>query len=503
MNIFKKVLIVVLLFTGLTSCESYFDVNYDPNKPGANNLPLSAKLPAALVATVNQEALQLNQVGAFWGGYWGTNNDGVNLFFDLKNYNAAIRNQRDGIPVWETGYNNILYFQLIREEAQASGASFYLGASKIMQGWLFLRMVDVYNNVPFDEAVQGTNFTNPRYEPGKVVYEKAINLITEGIADLKGATVTPADASGDVMFGANINLWVKFANTAKLRALLRQSEANNQAYIIAELGKITQEGSGFMDAGDNAFVNPGYLSTAGKMNPFWETYYRDVQGGATANYLNIRPTVYLLEQYKQRNDPRLAALYLPVNGEYKGVLFGNPDASNPEYSRANTSPFKGRVENNNQPTGLFKALNQPSVLLSSFESLFLQAEAVQRGWISGDAKTLYEKGIQESFNYLNVDAGQFAAYNAQPNVNFDNATDKIESIITQKWLSLNSINSIEAWNDYRRLGMPNFPGTAATGVVGRPLRFMYPETERATNNENASQQGGDLILENRVWWDQR
>ena len=68
-------------------------------------------------------------------------------------------------------------------------------------------------------------------------------------------------------------------------------------------------------------------------------------------------------------------------------------------------------------------------------------------------------------------------------------------------MALNSINSIEAWNDYRRLGLPNFPGTAATGINGRPLRFMYPETERGTNGENAAAQGSDLMTQDRVWWD--
>ena len=38
-------------------------------------------------------------IGAFFGGYWGTNNQGSSSFFDLKTYNGpAIRNQRGGIP---------------------------------------------------------------------------------------------------------------------------------------------------------------------------------------------------------------------------------------------------------------------------------------------------------------------------------------------------------------------------------------------------------------------
>src|SRR5690606_30039682 len=167
-------LLLILIASTLSSCKKFLDVNENPNEPGAPTLPLAAKFPAALVSTVNQETLQLNQIGAFFGGYWGTNNQGNSSFFDLKTYNGpGIRNQRGGIPVWENGYNNILYFQLIKHEAISSGDMFYAGASKMMQGTIIVRLVDVYNNIPFDEAAQGTEFNAPRYEEGKTVYQKA------------------------------------------------------------------------------------------------------------------------------------------------------------------------------------------------------------------------------------------------------------------------------------------------------------------------------------------
>ena len=503
MNKVSKWMLSILLITVFTSCEKFLDVNDDPNKPGVTTLPLSAKFPAALVSTVNQEVLQLNQIGGFFGGYWGTSNNGSSSFYDLKTYNGpSIRNQRGGIPVWENGFNNILYFQLIREEAIVNEDYFYAGASKIMQGWLFLRLVDVYNNIPFDDAVQGTRIKTPRYEDGKVVYEKAINLITEGIDDVKKSQAIGLRAD-DVLFKGDRILWAKLGNTVKLRALIRQSEVANQSYIQAEVAKIKAEGNGFFGVGENAYVDPGYQSSTGKLNPFWENYYQNVSGAATANHRMIRPTIYLLNQYRDRNDPRLAKLYVAVDGEYKGVVFGNPDAGNITYAEKNTSALKGPSENNSMPSGLFTKFNQPSVLLSSIESLFLQAEAAQRGWITGSAQQLYESAIIESFSYLSVPASEFASYNAQSSVNFSNATAKIERIVEQKWLALNSVSSIEAWNDYRRLGLPDFPGTAANGIVGKPLRFMYPETERGTNGDNVSAQGSDLMLQDKVWWDKK
>jgi hypothetical protein len=499
----KRIGLIGLTLLGLSSCREYLDVNTNPNAPINENLTLSAKFPAALVSTTNYELGALAQIGAFWGGYWGTTSEGINLFVDLKSYNGpAIRHQRDGIPVWENGYTTLLYYQLIREQAQAEGNRFYVGAAKIMQGWHFLRLVDFYNNLPFDDALQGTQRPTPRYEDGKTVYTKAINLITEGIADMKAAPAGTQAGSDDVLFGGNTTRWAKFGNTIKLRALLRQSEVADQGLVTAELEKIRAEGSGFLGAGETAAVQPGYLNTSGKLNPLWESNYRTVQGVTTGNYVDLRPTTFAVEQYKSRNDPRLSTLYVPVGTAYKGVLFGNPNVD-AQYNRAATSAFRGPQENAGRPAALFKSATQPSVLLGSFESLFLQAEAAQRGWLTGvSAKTLYESAIQESFSYMEVPATAFTAYNAQLLVSFDGATNKIERIIEQKWLALNSISSLEAWNDYRRLGIPNIPNSLqAPAPTARPLRLMYPETERMTNNTEASKQGNDDIIQNRVWWD--
>lgn len=489
----------------LTGCEDFLDVNNNPNK--AVEVPADLRLPAALVSTVNEETVALNQLGALWGGYWGTTNEGANLFTKEKAYSlVAITDGRDGIPFWENGYTTLLTYQLLRQEAEGTNSPNYAGIAKIMQGWHFLRLVDLYNNVPFDDALQGTVRLTPRYEGGQQVYEKAVNLISEGIADIKQAPLTaPKPGADDVIFQGNMTRWIKLANTVKLRALLRQSEAGTGSYVQAELAKIQTEGSGFLGVGENAYVQPGYLVTAGKQNPFWEAYYRTAAGVVTANFTDLRPTEFVLGEYQRLNDPRLARLYARNSaGQYRGVVFGAPANSGTTYNRANTSTFLGPRENNNQPGGLFKSAQQPSVLLSSFESLFLQAEATERGWLTGTtAKSLYDAAISESFKYLDVPTAATTTYLAQPTVSYEQASNKIERLIAQKWLALNSISSIEAWNDYRRLGypaaLPNSP--QAPTPTARPLRLLYPETERTTNGTEVSQQGSLDGLRDRVWWD--
>src|SRR5690625_333823 len=102
------IVIATLLFLPLMSgCEDFLNVNDNPNAPGSTNLGLRHKFPAALLSTAIQESDQMNIIGGFWGGYWGTNSDGSNQYYDLKTYNGpSIRNQRDGIDRKSTRLNS-------------------------------------------------------------------------------------------------------------------------------------------------------------------------------------------------------------------------------------------------------------------------------------------------------------------------------------------------------------------------------------------------------------
>lgn len=490
----------VLLALTATSCSDFLDVNIDPNSPVQENLNLEAKLPAALVTSANYEATTLNQIGGLWGGYWGTSNEGFTAFSSLKNYNGlAIRDSRDGINVWEANYANLFYYEQILLQANEEGNAFYAGIAKIMKAYHFFILVDFYNNVPFKDGLKGSAFLHPTYDNGKDIYEWSIDMINEGIDDIKAAVVRPA--KDDVLFAGDKTKWVQFANTLKLRALLTQSAvATQDTYVKQQLTRIVQEGSGFIT--QDAAVNPGFVNSTGKMNPFYETYYRNNAGVAVANHTNIRPTKYLIDKYASHNDPRLKQSYVEVDGEFKGVVFGIESIADDHAAEA-TSAFKGPLENEGKPAGFLKASNQSAMMISLAESNFMQAEAVARGWMVGDAAVLYNKGIQASFDYFfNQNGYDLSGYLAQANVSYANASNKIEQIITQKWMALAGINNIRAWNDFRRTGYPNFPNSLqAKDRNVYPLRFMYPESEINNNGENVKLQGNNDIMTARIWWD--
>ncbi|MBX2924637.1 MAG: SusD/RagB family nutrient-binding outer membrane lipoprotein [Chitinophagaceae bacterium] len=508
-----KAVAVMQLFS---SCSKFLDVNENPN--ASSDVPVEQILPNALVSSVNIEVIgisnspgvsgSLNQLGAVWAGYWSKATDGpgaASLFLLEETYAVgAMASDRDGRNFWEDIYKILTNYKNIETKATTDGDLVYAGIAKIMQGWHFMRLVDLYNNVPFDEALQGTENATPAFEDGKAVYDKSVNLITSGIADIKSADAfSKKPGADDIMFKGDIAKWIKFANTVKLRALLRQSETGNASYISDELAKIATDGSGFLGAGQSALINPGYIAgTAGLQNPLWETYYRTAIGALTSNYNTIRPTEFLVEKYKSLNDPRLEKIYAKATatGEYAGAPLGTEDA---DFSMKNTSAFLGPEENGGQPAALFKSATQSSVLMGSFESLFLQAEAAERGWIDGNAAELYGLAIQESFAYMEA-AGGFAGYIEQDEVKLETASDKIERIIEQKWLALNTINGFEAWSDYRRLGIPAIPQSLRSPNADpsfRPLRLTYRQSEITGNGQEVAKQGTIDPFSSTVFWD--
>jgi hypothetical protein len=101
-------------------------------------------------------------------------------------------------------------------------------------------------------------------------------------------------------------------------------------------------------------------------------------------------------------------------------------------------------------------------------------------------------------------ANTYMANNASANWTNAGATvsDRVKFIVYQKYLSLTSINSLEAWSDYRRLGVPsNVPLSVNPGRIGSglPVRLLYPTTESAVNSANVP--GSINQFTSRIFWD--
>jgi len=288
------------------------------------------------------------------------------------------------------------------------------------------------------------------------------------------------------MFNGDMSQWKTFANTVKLRILVRMSDLNEQQeYIKNEFNEIAKEGSGYMIS--DAIVQMGYVNEQNKMNPKWEKFGKDLQGNETPYNKSTCATQYVIDFLSATSDSRIKFIYEEPQTGHLGVEQGEiGEQFAPEFV-------------SNLGTGILRGPTQASVLYTAAESYFNQAEAALKSLMMGDAKLLFENGIQASFTYLGAgDASQY--YSQSLNlVGWDASENKLEAIITQKWIATNSIDAIQSWFDYSRTGFPsNLPISTLALTPDRPVRLAYPSSEVTTNGENLPAQPD--VFNSKIFW---
>jgi Susd and RagB outer membrane lipoprotein len=277
-------------------------------------------------------------------------------------------------------------------------------------------------------------------------------------------------------------------------------------------------------------VNPGYTKQTNQQNPTWNTWGYTV-AGALSNSSRI-PTQFVYGFYKgQKLTDNGRGLVVFKNFASNGTpvnQLGN-EANAPSvitsYSTWYTGTFSSASSISNS-LGILKGPSMGQPIMLAAESLFLQAEAQLKGYIPGTFATTFDQGITQSFTYLYKDVtnvvgtgknvtADVATYKTDNAASYlvniglaTTAAERLEAIITQKYIALNMINSEEGWNEYRRTGFPktNPVGNGYTNIASNksnstrpdklPTRILYPSSEQSYNSANfkAVNQFADLIF---------
>jgi hypothetical protein len=500
---------LALLLAVSSGCkDEFFDVNNNPNQVTAATPELVLPNALANTATYLQGSSASSQPSNFsflnlWMGYWNYSGN-YSIATSDKNYQFT-NTFNQGI--WNNAYTNLKNYNYIEQQAAAQQQPNIQAMAKIMKALHFQILVDTYGNIPYTNALQGLTTPQPTYDSGVAVYEDLFKQIDAALAlfaeaekqAAAGATVSNPGAN-DIMFKGDIGKWRRFANTLKLRMILRQSEkADRQPFIQSALAVLKASPYGFLRVGESASINPGYTNSANQQNPLYASFGNGVNGQPVENNNIYRAGRYALDFLINTQDSRVFGFYNPVSGSSFGATYFGT-----------ISPLVNSQTSSIGP-GLLQSPEQDAVILSSVEALFLQAEAVQRGYIIGNARTLYESAIVQSYTYLGIqdDSGTAEDYalaflsSENPNVNWDLATNKLALILTQKWVSLNGIAPFEAWSDYRRTGIPAVPISQdpSTSVKQIPARLLYPQTETQYNETAVKAQGVDSQFDKtKIFW---
>jgi hypothetical protein len=416
----------------------------------------------------------------------------------------------------------------------------------VVDAWYYARLVDLYGDVPYSEACSPGVTLTPVYDDDAAIYadlivrlDTAIAIFTRKISTGYGSS--SADYSfkntSDIMFAGNFTQWRQLANTLKLRLVLRMTNVKSNTELAALMSNTASYG--FLAA--DATLSPGYSASSGKTNPLWNTFGKSYDGTVTSANTQYCLNAYFHKKLLSYNDPRLRQYFQPGVSASGGAIISIRLGTDGDLTvQPNTTVAAGYswipIAADGSAEGTTKtgngALDRQKMFLYA-EACFLQAEAVVRGILTGNAGDLYEDGIIASMTAAKVtnEAPDFFVdtYVASEDVVWDDGldlNDKVKKIIVQKYIANYFVNMFESYCDYRRTGFPNpkRPDDAVldsdnemlsyypSGIIRRqiPRLFPYPTQEFTLNKDNAQAavdlQGVSFTTDSypfdaRVFWD--
>jgi len=479
-NLLSLLILIVVLQTG---CKKFSEFQTDPNKS-------TVATPDLLLNSIEQTAFQSSDVAVAFASRQLVYTDAVSL----QQYYGWTRGSYNT-------YSNLRQVIKMEQAANSQNKPEYIPVAKFYKAWYFLQLTQMFGDIPYTDALKGEENIN------KPTYDKQENIYLSILNDLKLAnsliTTTTPNIAGDIVYNGNMQQWKKAINSLSLRVLVSLSLKENYAKIEIKkrFAEIATAASTYPLMGSNADnAQLKFYDLLNNRYPYFNS--NDMQ---TAYYME-ETFVDLLKTLK---DTRLFAF------ADKAPKFSNLPAT--DFSAYGGAKGSAPVNENNarsvagelskvNPRYYNNPINEPSIALGYAEVQFILAEGVLRGWITGDAKDYYEKGIQASMLFYGIDQTAITNYLAQPTVQLGAGTTGIANVITQKYIASFLNSGWQPFYEQRRTGFPTFDVSGA-GVLNNkkiPKRWMYPEPELRLNQENvtaaiASQYSGNDDINGIMW----
>jgi hypothetical protein len=481
----KKILIMLSFFAIFTSCGKLEDLNKNIKDPAS--VPGETLFTGAQRRVFNQMVssnVNLNNFRLFVQ-YWTET-----TYTDESNYDLTTRTTPDNL--WDLFYINAL--KDFNESAKVITATpVPLGADpvakknklaiiEVMEVYCFDVLLETFGNIPYSEALD-INKPLPKYDDGLTVFKDLLVRLDAAIANMDNASGSFGTA--DNMYEGNVTLWIKFANSLKLRmglVLADKDGATAKATVESAAPNV------FSSNDDNAKLI--YLGAAPNTNPI----YIDLVASARHDFV---PANTLVDSMNSLNDPRRPFYFTQADtstetGVVKLAYVGGI------YGSSNDYLAYSHVAN------LIQTPTFPGTLFDYAEVEFLLAEAVERGYmVGGTAAGHYNNAITASIEDWGGTAVMATSYLANPKVAYATATGTWKQKIgIQSWLGYYN-RGFEAWTQYRKLDYPLLEAPV-DALSALPLRYTYPieeQTLNGTNWTNASTAIGGDAVDTKLFWD--
>jgi hypothetical protein len=393
-------------------------------------------------------------------------------------------------------------------------------------------ITDLYGPLPYSEALQGDKGVNtPKYDNQHDIY---VGLLTELESAVNGfSTSQPAFTNDISTYQGDITKWKKLGYSLMLRMAMRLTKV--------DAGLAQQWAEKAIAGGPMSSVADDYVLKCDFANGYGNPNSSAIR--VTDDFYQVRWSKTFIDYLKANNDPRLSLIAeVPpagISGASDITQTGDNTAANQlglpngydmsegptDISTAPGYPGGTGTGGDFSPIGKYSRpsaamttnLNAPVVAMTYAETSLLMAEAAVRGWnVSGTAAQHYQNGVSAALQTLavfgpatTISAGDADTYAAAHPLDVSSTGASLKMINEQYWATTGSYFSfVEAWNNWRRTGIPNltpisFTGSFSNGQI--PRRQIFPLNEATLNGDSyqaglSDIQGGDNWT-GRVWWD--
>ncbi len=503
----KYILLAVFSLTIGVSCDNFEEINTDPNKTN--------EVTSAMLATQI-----LKDTYRFWNPNPSDFTSG-NLF--NKHITLLETNPNPYqyyYSYWPYGgfgsYKRLTDLKFMSDYAKGSQyEASYKGLELFLKASYGFSATMSMGDVPYSEAGKATEgITRPKYD-------KQADVIAQVLNDLQEAEsyfAKGVNFDGDIMFGGNVAKWRKLCNAMQLKVIQTISKKATAAQK-ARFAAIVSAGNLMQSNDDN--LKLVFSTNPNASYPMWN-------GEERRNYTGVsKLTVDILKKY---NDRRLFYFAEPARAMIEA---GKSESDFAAYVGAPTELAAEQLALNNA-TGTYSLLNRrypvfrdgdPMLYFTYAEQCFIIAEAIEEGWVSGNAQTYYENGVKAMLKYykdlpntagyvhgMAIDQSYIDNYftGAAAYATGGSKTDRLHQIWEQKWLIDFFQGNGGNYNEFLRNRYPVYPLDPSTSLnpedpAKYPQRWMYPTDEQTKNPDNYQkaideQFGGYDGINQTPWW---
>lgn len=412
-------------------------------------------------------------------------------------------------------------YEAITDNDQKANASVFYMAAKVVMYDQASQIVDLWGDIPFSEA-GNVNTTGsvapPKFDNAAGIYDAMLDGLKNAALYFSSTRLSPATqtlfAKQDILLNGEFGRWQQYANSIRLRLLMRISFVNEEKARTEVLNMINNPLVYPLVDGVSNYSPP---QTDVLLQPL-TNYVDDLHNALTEVFNYMAPDYMLNTVMNPSNDPRIPVMF-DKYGRTDGDQFirntgyrAMPVSDNAETQQVNI----GRYAILDSATFLFNS-KLPGIVITASEVNFLKAEAWER-WGGGDAKDAYETAVRQSiafYYYLNSlntvthkpltppASTEIDGFLQNDQVKYAGTTnEKLAKIWVQKWLHFGFLQSVQGWAEYRRTKQPvlQFYPSTLPGYEAPPSRLIYPASETSYNTNYASVRDKD-VRTGRIFWD--